>query len=275
MLLAAHYAPVFVIALAGLLWLRRPDDKWLHLLVLAGLWIPLVAAMTGGLMGIGHLTSVRYDDWFLAIDARFGYPSFAAGRLLASTPWLKWVASWNYVLFIPIGFAAVTANLAAGRIRSGYEAFIAMLLSAVLAVPFYMFLPASGPAYVFSGWPLVLPPNGLHIIFSSAPPNCFPSNHMSIAILATLAVWRWRVGRILGCTHIPLTIIGTLGLGEHYTIDLIAAVPYAVCIFWVASKVVVWLPIQDAGQPHESFARAGGASDSALAHTGAVEAEVG
>lgn len=113
----------------------------------------------------------------------------------------------------------------------GYRTYISYLLCCFTASICFIFLPASGPGYAFTSFPFTLPTyTHPHVINLLAPPNCFPSIHMAMAIIFCLSVWRWRVGKIIGGLHIILTICATLGLGEHYLVDLIAAVPFTLLI---------------------------------------------
>jgi hypothetical protein len=234
---ATQHFPLFFILAAGMLWLRRPEDRWLHLIAITGLWIPIVEYMTLALVQVSHFTPVRYDEWFLEADGALGYPSFAIGRLVASHPLLAWLVRWDYMLYIFGTFGAVALNFALVSIRKGYTAFAAMASSAVLAVPFYSLWPAAGPRYAFSTWPITVPHlNHLEVLHLAAPPNCLPSNHLSLALLVAAFIWRWPAGRVIGLLHIALTILATLGLGEHYAIDLIAAVPYAIAIWWMVHR---------------------------------------
>jgi PAP2 superfamily protein len=245
---ALQHFPVFFILAAGFLWLRRPDDRWLHVLAISGVWIPLVEYLTLGLAEVSHFTPARYDEWFLLADRALGSPAFWVGRAVQSIPWLRVVATCDYALYVFAAFSAVAANFTLIGIRRGYAAFLAMLFSNVLAVPFYSIWPASGPRYAFASWPWSVPEiSHLIVLHLAAPPNCLPSNHLSLALLVAAFIWRWRAGRILGIVHVCLTVVATLGLGEHYAIDLFAAAPYAFGIFWLAEKVTG--PIRSAPGP--------------------------
>jgi hypothetical protein len=234
---ATQYLPLLFILATGFLWLRRPNDRWLHLLAINGMWIPIVQCMWLGLVRVSHFTPPRYDEWFLATDSWFGYPSFAVGRLVEAHAWFKELVTWDYILYVGAIFTAVAVNFALVGIRRGYQTFAAMFMSAVLAIPIYSLVPACGPRYMFSGFPYN-PPHfaTLQVLYSAANPNCLPSNHMSLALLAAAFVWRWKAGRIIGILHVALTTLATLGLGEHYAIDLIAAVPYAAAIYWLSNR---------------------------------------
>ena len=41
-----------------------------------------------------------------------------------------------------------------------------------------------------------------------------------------LFLWHWRLGKVIGIVFLVLTVVATLGSGEHYAFDLICAVPY-------------------------------------------------
>jgi len=233
---ATQYLPLLFILIVGGLWLRKPQDKWLHLLVVAGSWIPVVGGLMLGLERLTNVTGLRYDEWFLVVDGWFGYPSFAAGRLLQAHHSLELIVLTDYISFVLVVLFAVAANFALVSIRGGYRVFWAVALSCFLAAPIYATLPASGPRYAFAGFPYRIPQlTELHaLLIPGAPPNCMPSVHMTLALLVAAFVWRWRAGKALGALHVALTALATLGLGEHYLIDLIAAVPYAIAIYWLS-----------------------------------------
>jgi membrane-associated phospholipid phosphatase len=68
--------------------------------------------------------------------------------------------------------------------------------------------------------------------------NTTPSGHVAWALLLFWFAYRYcrkSVAVIFGAI-LFLTIIATLGLGEHYVIDLIVAVPYAAAIWALVEK---------------------------------------
>jgi len=132
----------------------------------------------------------------------------------------------------------VAAPIVISDIRIGYRSFVAFLISPVLAAIAYAFVPASGPVYAFVGYPFQkLDLSNLHILMLNARPNCMPSVHMSIALMTMLFLWRWKSGRVIGIANALMTVFATLGLGEHYVIDLIASVPYTIAIVWIVNMV--------------------------------------
>jgi hypothetical protein len=61
-----------------------------------------------------------------------------------------------------------------------------------------------------------------------------PSLHLVVALLVAASVWPlgWSL-RIAGVAFIALTVLATLGFGEHYAIDLLLAIPFAAAV-WLA-----------------------------------------
>ncbi len=101
----------------------------------------------------------------------------------------------------------------------------------------YDLLPATGPVYVFTrDFPWARLPYGeLHKIVlekisiaPGIPRNAFPSLHMGWVILL---VWNSRrfglPARGFMLLYLVLTVIATLGTGQHYLVDLIVSLPFA------------------------------------------------
>ncbi|HLY40037.1 MAG TPA: phosphatase PAP2 family protein [Terracidiphilus sp.] len=76
-----------------------------------------------------------------------------------------------------------------------------------------------------------------HVILLNVPPNCFPSMHTVSALLVLYWLRHWKWGCVVGALHMLLTILATLGLGEHYTIDLLAAVPLCFLAQWLTNMI--------------------------------------
>ena len=72
--------------------------------------------------------------------------------------------------------------------------------------------------------------------------NCFPSLHFAWTLLT---FWYSRgmhpAARGLLLALAGLTALSTLGLGEHYAIDLVAAVPFAL---WIEALFAAGLPLR-------------------------------
>lgn len=97
----------------------------------------------------------------------------------------------------------------------------AWIVAAAPAPLFFLAFPATGPAHVTD--PLALR-------------NCIPSLHLTWALLGLVYIaprWRW-----LAIAFAILTAAATLGIGEHYLLDLIVAVPYTWATCWVVSRTL-------------------------------------
>jgi hypothetical protein len=142
--------------------------------------------------------------------------------------------------------------------------FYTMVVAGVLGCCCYQLLPAAGPVHVFHGFP-----NGLPAQVSLTaeplpwiPRNAIPSLHTAWALLVYWAVAKYsRPVRWAAAVFVLLTLLATLGFGEHYLIDLVVAVPFAVAVqafcarHWVQSGVclagtLAWLIYLRFGLPH-------------------------
>lgn len=98
-----------------------------------------------------------------------------------------------------------------------FEYARAWIVAAIPAPLFFVAFPATGPA---------------HVTDPVALRNCIPSLHMTWALLAVVYTSpRWRAIAVI---FAALTAAATIGIGEHYVIDLVVAVPYT----WATCRVV-------------------------------------
>jgi membrane-associated phospholipid phosphatase len=104
----------------------------------------------------------------------------------------------------------------------------AFLLNLFVAVPIYILFPVCDPRFALAGFPFNNPVIATpHPLAINAAPNGVPSVHTSSAFLILWFLKDWRLGQWFGWAFLCLTILATLGLGEHYALDLILAIPYA------------------------------------------------
>ena len=109
----------------------------------------------------------------------------------------------------------------------------------------YLIFPAAGPLYLtgrqFPGSPfpfselrsLLLRGHVLRMIPISQDVcrNAMPSLHMTWALLMAFNCKPFpRLVRALAVMYVFATVLGTLGTGEHYLIDLVVAFPFAVAV---------------------------------------------
>jgi hypothetical protein len=106
----------------------------------------------------------------------------------------------------------------------------------------YFVLPGAGPqAAFYEQYGTISPsPSAVDLATMHAantdPRNAMPSLHMAWTLL--LVVTGWRMGRgwfAIGVLFSALTVFSTLGLAEHYLIDLVASVPLTLAVNAVPS----------------------------------------
>lgn len=119
-----------------------------------------------------------------------------------------------------ISHEMVDAPRSAQRNPMRRQLLSACVLAPVLAAVGYILCPAVGP-----GW--VKDPH--------AARNCMPSMHLTWALL----FWWYSRGwvRKLMAFYVWVTVAATLGLGQHYWIDLIVAVPFTAAIVWIVRRM--------------------------------------
>jgi len=192
-------------------------------------------------------TPYTVDPALLRIDlALFGDATYAAGRLLLRHPGLRWAAVYCYVA-LPLVGAAVYSLALIGRSGRVRPATLLCLwgVAGALGALCYPLAPGVGPAWVFPGWPWHLPPLNLDRTLGppDAPRNAMPSLHAAWALLVCWGAreapqWIWA----LLLPWVVLMLLATVGIGGHYVIDLVAAVPLAAAAAWITSRIRRGLP---------------------------------
>jgi hypothetical protein len=188
------------------------------------------------------------DLYLLSFDSSLRVQlAFSVGQYYARLPWLRICALLAYV-----GASIPMALVYAGRLVRFREAALPSILAFILAGPmgflFYNLFPACGPLYVF-GQAFPFHPLPMAILSRLAPEpaaiaglrNAMPSLHLAW----TLQAWWYSKGlswieRLVAFAFLALTVVATLGTGEHYFVDLIVAFPYALMIQAICAYHVPW-----------------------------------
>lgn len=103
---------------------------------------------------------------------------------------------------------------------------LSAFIGGVACFAVYAFFPAVGP--VFYNWSA-----GAAL---SAPRNCMPSMHLTWAILMAWNAHRRR-WQMLFWFYAVTIAAATVAIGQHYVIDLLAAVPYSAVVEFAAVKL--------------------------------------
>ena len=215
-----------------------------------------MATVPLGLAGIvRRMTPLTYDGTLFAVDASLRVePARMLGILVNKFPLLRAVSLLSYAA-LP---AAIAAGLAYEEMNSrrrgvrgvGSNVLLAYLITGSITAVLYVWCPGTGPSYAFvGGFPDHLPdPNtvtlGLAPFAPYSPRNAMPSLHFAWAVfLARCTTLATKPVRIAAWSFVLLTILATLGSGEHYLIDLIVAIPFVVALEGAtANRQIRWQP---------------------------------
>jgi hypothetical protein len=177
------------------------------------------------------------DEMLWKFDANFGYPEIWLTRLDQHHDLFNMLLAMVYLGLPLAGVLVYLAMPNSTPIRRKY--CIASALGGT-AIFFYRICPAAGPHYLFgdhfpNAIPAIAQPHPR--MMAGAFLNCAPSGHVAWALILVWFAWRY-CGRGLQAATILyalLTCTATL-VGEHYVIDLIVAVPFAVALCGAAEK---------------------------------------
>ena len=187
-----------------------------------------------------HLHPQTYDLYLYNADAGYGVPIGAwVGHFVGARPLLLQACSIVYES-LPLAVSLLYAYQRSGAKPLPVRVLPAFLGGGAAAYLLYNVLPATGPRYIFgAAFPDHLPAAahaGLHMVaVGEAARNAIPSMHLACALMILwacrpLALWV----RLAAAAFLALTILATLGFGEHYVVDLVAAVPYALALLAIS-----------------------------------------
>jgi predicted membrane-bound spermidine synthase len=193
------------------------------------------------------LHPLTLDLYLYKFDSTLGFQaSQIFGMVVDANPALMAVLSTLYKhlpFAVPIFFAMQVTR----RTTAPANIILVQMLSALVALTLFQFFPASGPRYAFgSSYPYLLSPaHEWPATWASVMPearNAMPSMHFGWS----LALWlnslylgnRWlraALALLLGGN-----VLATLGLGEHYLIDLVVAVPCVMAVQALCTNNLAW-----------------------------------
>lgn len=183
-----------------------------------------------------NLPRETFDLYLYKFDGRLGFQaSFWCGQLLQRFSGLK---EFESLVYDALGVMPAVVFAAGLRLKRHlpFNPLAAFVWAGLAAYCLYQICPGTAPFAVFhSAYPSNPPPSSwipLHRIeVPGSWRNAMPSMHVTWALLAfscsiVLPLWmRWLTG-----IFVALTCLATLGLGQHYLIDLIVACPFTVAV---------------------------------------------
>ena len=193
------------------------------------------------------LQHTTYDLSLYAFDEALQWrPSALVGSLMANSPVLAAIAMLVYrSLPLAICFLVAVEREAPGKFQTR---ILPLFVTVGLAgASLHNLFPALGPLHFFgTEFPGNLPPLSgvvLRPVAQIAPShNAMPSVQFASALLiwwnaAGLSRgWRW-----LAAGTVALTFLATIGFGQHYFVDLVVAIPFAVAVQSFALRIRSWV----------------------------------
>jgi hypothetical protein len=233
-----------------------PAEKWMRFeRARDAALVPLLCVATMVAVGpaIG-LTPMTYDRLLYIVDTKFIVtklgvpPSWVMGRLFLDHNWMRTACGYVYNS-LPLGLAICLAFQWQDRKRKIWYPLDLRWLSITLGCAgflLYLICPAAGPIYLFPRqFPLEVP-NLAWIaaapgLLGEVPRNGMPSLHVGWTLLLywNMRHRAWWIS-IAAAIYVMMTAMATLGLGEHYLVDLMVAVPVGL------SMQGLWLRTQGA-----------------------------
>jgi len=160
--------------------------------------------------------------------------SFLAGQLFARHEWLHFAGILFYIA-LPLPLALVYAANLRLKGKAAFPAMLAFLVTGPLGVLFYNVVAATGPIHIFGErfpWHPLTMAQAMNLVLETIPAkgarNAIPSLHMAWVLLIwwnSKGLARWI--RAVALAFVIFTVLATLGMGEHYFVDLVVAFPFA------------------------------------------------
>jgi membrane-associated phospholipid phosphatase len=203
----------------------------------AGLLSPVAFMLVGFPLRLTIMLHPKtYDHFLYQFDASLGFqPSFLIGRVFEAIPALRLACGVCYdVILLVIAYFYIGQIV--GKKRFQVDVVKVFLGTLFFGTMLYHICPAAGPVYAFGkafphSEPLTTQVSMQTLQIPEGPRNAMPSLHLACALLVWWNSRTWRLwGRALAGLFLALTALATMGLGEHYFIDLVVALPFTVAM---------------------------------------------
>jgi hypothetical protein len=163
--------------------------------------------------------------------------SFLMGQVFSRWLWLRFACLAIYIA-LPLPLALVYAAQLRRARQGALQVMTAFLVTGPIGVLCYNMLPACGPVHLFGSafpWHPLSSAETMHLnlipIVLKGARNAIPSLHMTWVLL----IWMNSKGlrlwvRAIALVFLVLTLLATLGTGEHYFVDLVVAFPFSLLV---------------------------------------------
>src|SRR5260370_2178293 len=205
---------------------------------------PKLLLMIFGVLAFGPLSEAvmnfesdrtpwKYDFYLYLIDNTLGLSAFQVARLLSEPVCSALYLVYQSLWFVMILWYALHLSMEKG---TPGKLLTAYALLYVLGPCVYLLVPARGPRHAFPlDFPMGAPDVAAVLTPLSGWPNAIPSLHVATALLFLSFSAGSRLMRRAGALYLAGTVAATLAF-EHYTIDLIVALPFAAFAALVAKR---------------------------------------
>ena len=177
-------------------------------------------------------------DYFLYVfDGSLGFqPSFALGKFVRAHSAVFWLLAMVYNS-LGLWFCVIYAVHARAHGKFRFSIVRLFIANAFIGFSLYFLFPAMGPKYAFPLFPNLPPAVRPESVLLNGLPNAMPSLHFAGTVLIFWLARPWKWVRVVTGIVCALTAVATLGIGEHYLVDLVVALPYALAILALASNI--------------------------------------
>jgi PAP2 superfamily len=246
---------VFIVAVVWRWFVVPADARRCEYLLLITIYTLIVTPVAQAFAeSLSEIRPMKMDLYAYVADGTLGQPAFVLGRMVAPHVWAQALLNVAYGL-LPIGMI-LTLGAHVLRRSAGVSVMVWAFVINLLAAPmFYLLVPVCGPLFAFPMFPLGPGHVTPHTMRIDAAPNGVPSVHMSTALLMVWFGRRSRAGLTAAIVYLLLIVLSTLASGQHYAVDLVAAVPYTAGVLWLAKVAASELRVPQAEAAEESPGR--------------------
>ncbi len=226
-----------IVVLCRCAWETGPARK--ELLRIAGALALLPALCWGSAIAVLldiRITPFTYDRVLYVFDQRFvGAVGFALGQFLNEHVFIEYLCALVYNC-LPVTLSILLALQAKDRMPGTADVRKVFIALGVAGFLLYHLCPAAGPIHLVGKAFPYHPVSAAAFLAMPAPMgpsarNAVPSLHVAWSLVALASsLWRRRWTKIYCAFALLFTAVATVGLGEHYLIDLIVAFPLAAAV---------------------------------------------